>query len=63
MNKAVKSQLAVLCGPLLLVPSCSPVAIARRKQLNLVLGSVMNSISFQAYSEFLFQHEISSNIG
>ncbi|MFC1739825.1 M48 family metallopeptidase [Planctomycetota bacterium] len=61
MNRSVKFRTIFLCGPLLLLSSCSQVAITGRKQLNLVPDLVMNSISFQSYGEFLSQNKLSSN--
>lgn len=61
MKTALKSKLIVLCALLLLVSSCSQVAITGRKQLNLVPDSVMNSMSFQSYREFLSENQVSSN--
>src|SRR3989304_71636 len=61
MKLALKSRLFVLYGLLLLHPACSQVEITGRKQLNLVPDSLMNSMSFQSYSEFLSQHKLSTN--
>lgn len=61
MNRSVKFRTIFLCGSLLLLSSCSQVAITGRKQLNLVPDLVMNSISFQSYGEFLSQNKLSSN--
>jgi predicted Zn-dependent protease len=61
MNTVLKIKLAVLCGLLLLHTSCSEVVFTGRKQLNLVPDSVMNSMSFQSYSEFLSQNKLSGN--
>ncbi|MHC4456043.1 MAG: M48 family metallopeptidase [Planctomycetota bacterium] len=61
MNRSVKFRMVFLCGSLLLLSSCSQVAITGRKQLNLVPDLVMNSISFQSYGEFLSQNKLSSN--
>ena len=61
MSRTFKLRLLALCGLLLLVSSCSNVAITGRKQFNLVPDSVMNSMSFQSYGEFLSQNKLSSN--
>jgi predicted Zn-dependent protease len=50
----------VLTGLLLLL-SCSTVAITGRKQLNLVPRSTMLSMSYQQYGEFLKTHKLSDN--
>lgn len=62
MKTTLKSKLVLLSILLLLQSSCSPVAITGRKQLNLVPDSIMNSMSYQSYSEFLSQHKQSANI-
>ena len=62
MKRSLKLQLAALCGLLLLQSSCTKVAITGRKQFNLVPNSVMNSMSFESYSEFLSQSELSDNV-
>jgi predicted Zn-dependent protease len=53
--------MVVLYCLVLLLSSCSEVAITGRKQLNLVPSSVMNSLSFQSYSEFLSQNKLSKD--
>jgi predicted Zn-dependent protease len=62
MKPTLKSKLVVLCGFLLLQSSCTQVAITGRKQLNLVPDSLMNSMSFQSYSEFLSENKLSNNV-
>ncbi|MCP4258820.1 MAG: M48 family metallopeptidase [Planctomycetes bacterium] len=61
MKKTRKSKLIVLCGLVLLLSGCSEVAITGRKQFNLVPDSMMNSMGFQSYSEFLTQSKISKD--
>jgi len=61
MSIAVKSRLTIACSLILLTSSCSQVAITGRKQLNLVPASVMNSLSFQSYGEFLLQNKLSGD--
>ena len=61
MKQILKSKLIVLCGLLLLLAGCSEVAITGRRQFNLVPDSTMNSLGFQAYSEFLSKNTLSSN--
>jgi len=61
MNRRVGFRKLFLFGSLLLLSSCSQVAITGRKQLNLVPDLVMHSMSFQSYDEFLSQNKLSSN--
>ncbi|MBN1805560.1 MAG: M48 family metallopeptidase [Sedimentisphaerales bacterium] len=61
MRQILKSKLIVLCGLLLLLSGCTEVAITGRKQFNLVPDTTMNSMGFQAYSEFLTQNTLSKN--
>ena len=51
-----------LCCLLLFVSACGQVAITGRKQLNLIPDSVMNSMSFQSYGEFLSESKLSSDV-
>ena len=61
MKPTLKLKLLILSAILLLQPCCTQVAITGRKQLNLVPDSVMNSMSFQSYGEFLSQNKLSNN--
>jgi predicted Zn-dependent protease len=61
MRAALTSRLAVLSGLALMLTGCSEVAITGRQQLNIVPDSVVNSLSFQSYREFLSEHELSDN--
>jgi len=61
MKTILKSKLCVLFGLLLLVSGCSQIEITGRKQFNLVPDSMMNSMSFQNYGEFLSQNKLSTN--
>ncbi|MHC4534624.1 MAG: M48 family metallopeptidase [Planctomycetota bacterium] len=61
MKHILKSKLLVLCGLLLLLSGCTEVAITGRKQFNLVPDSMINSMGFQAYSEFLTQSKLSKD--
>jgi len=61
MHKIKKLRLLLVFGLLLSLPSCSNVPITGRKQLNLVPDSMMNSMSFQNYREFLSQNKLSNN--
>jgi predicted Zn-dependent protease len=63
MNAVLKSKLVVTCGLLLLLSACSEVEITGRRQLILVPDSVINSMSFQSYGEFLSQHKLSADVG
>jgi len=64
-GRIVKSRLKLwlfgLCSLLVLQLGCSEVAITGRKQLNLVPDSLMHSMSFQSYSEFISQNKLSSD--
>lgn len=61
MKQVLKSKLILLCGLLLLLSGCSEVAITGRKQFNLVPDTLMNSLAFQQYGEFLTQNTLSKN--
>jgi len=61
MSVTVKLRLTIGCSLVLLISSCSQVAITGRKQFNLVPDSVMNSLSFQSYGEVLSQNKLSSD--
>ncbi|MBC8470427.1 MAG: M48 family metallopeptidase [Planctomycetes bacterium] len=61
MKHTLKSKMVVLCGLVLLLSGCTEVAITGRKQFNLVPDSTMNSMGFQAYSEFLTQNTLSKD--
>lgn len=61
MKTILKSKLCVLFSLLLLLSGCSQVDITGRKQFNLVPDSMMNSMSFQNYGEFLSQNKLSTN--
>ncbi|HUW18396.1 MAG TPA: M48 family metallopeptidase [Sedimentisphaerales bacterium] len=61
MKTMPKSKVLVMCSLLLFLSACSQVAITGRQQLNLVPDSVMNSMSFQSYAEFLSQSKLSAD--
>ena len=61
MKHSTKSKLFVLCGLVLLLSGCTEVAITGRKQFNLVPDSVMHSMSYQSYSEFISGNTLSTN--
>jgi len=46
---------------MLLQISCTEVEITGRQQFNIVPDSLINSMSFQSYNEFLGQHKLSRN--
>lgn len=61
MFRTILYRIIVLGGCLSLLSSCSQIEISGRNQFNLVPNSVMNSMSFQSYSEFLAQHPLSTD--
>ncbi len=61
MKHSTKSKLFVLGGLLLLLSGCTEVAITGRKQFNLVPDSMVNSMAFQSYGEFLTQNKLSKD--
>ncbi len=63
MKPSIKLALAVVCGLSILHGGCSEVEITGRQQFNIVPDSMINSMSFQSYGEFLAQHKLSTNAG
>jgi predicted Zn-dependent protease len=63
MKPSIKLALAVVCGLSILHGGCSEVEITGRQQFNIVPDSMINSMSFQSYGEFLAQHKLSANAG
>jgi predicted Zn-dependent protease len=61
MKAGLRLRMVVLCGLLLLPGSCSEVEITGRQQFIVVPDSLINSMAFQSYSEFLSQHKLSGN--
>lgn len=61
MKLSLKPKLLILSAILLLQPCCSQVAITGRKQFNLVPAVLINSMSFQSYSEFLSENTLSND--
>jgi len=61
MKTTLKLKLIVLSGLLLLLSGCTEVEITGRQQFNVVPDSMMNSMSFQSYGEFLSKHKLSTN--
>ncbi len=59
-NKHRFIKLAIL---FLLVVSCATVPVTGRRQLKLIPGSQLNSMSFKQYSEFISSHKLSNNPG
>jgi len=62
MKPSIKLALSVVCGLLLWLSGCSQVEITGRKQFNIVPDSLINSMAYQSYGEFLSQHKVSSNV-
>jgi predicted Zn-dependent protease len=56
-----KNYVFLVLAGLLLLLSCSTVAVTGRKQLNLVPRSTMLSMSYQQYDEFLKTNKLSDN--
>ncbi len=46
---------------LALIMSCATVPLTGRRQLNLIPGAELNSLSFQQYSDFINEHKLSTN--
>jgi predicted Zn-dependent protease len=63
MSRKANSRWLVFCGLLLLLPSCSRVAITGRRQFNLVPASIVQSMSFQSYRDFISQNKLSADSG
>ena len=61
MKTSKNLMVVTICGLLLMQVSCSQVEITGRQQFNLVPDFLINSMSFQAYNEFLSQNKLSSN--
>ena len=51
----------VVMGLLVCLSGCSQVDVTGRQQFNFVPDSVMNSMSFKSYSEFLGEHTLSTD--
>ena len=62
MNKKAFFVLILLCLLVMLVASCSQVAVTGRKQLNLIPAPLINSMSFSNYSQFLSENKLSSDV-
>ncbi|MBN2181221.1 MAG: M48 family metallopeptidase [Sedimentisphaerales bacterium] len=61
MKTLLKTKLYVLLGLLFVLSGCSRVEITGRRQFNLVPDSMMNSMSFKNYGEFISQNKLSTN--
>lgn len=62
MRTIAKLKTAILSVLLVTLFGCSQVEITGRNQFNLVPDSMMNSMSFQNYGEFIEQHKLSTNV-
>ena len=62
MNKKAFFVLILSCLLVMLVASCSQVALTGRKQLNLIPAPLINSMSFSNYSQFLSENKLSSDV-
>ena len=58
MKASLKLNLVILSAILLCLAGCSEVEITGRQQFNIVPDSLMNSMSFQSYGEFLAEHKV-----
>jgi len=63
MTGYIKHRLVNLLILFLFVASCATVPVTGRRQLNLIPGSQLNSMSFKQYSEFISSHKLSKNPG
>ena len=61
MNRINKLKLVIILSLISLVSSCTEIDFTGRKQFNLVPDSMMNSMSFQNYGEFLVENKLSTN--
>jgi predicted Zn-dependent protease len=61
MKRQTILKIIGLCCFLLIQGSCTQVAITGRKQFNIVPDSMMNSMSFQSYGEFLNANKLSTD--
>jgi len=61
MKHSFTTKLVVLFGLFILLSGCTQVEITGRKQFNLVPDSLMNSMSFQSYGEFISQNKLSND--
>jgi len=61
MKHTLQTKLFVLSGLLLILSGCTEVEITGRNQFIIVPPSMMNSMSFQSYGEFLSKHKLSTN--
>jgi len=60
MNRTLLLRFVVM-GLLLCLSSCSQVDVSGRQQFNFVPDSVMNSMSFQSYGEFMGKNKLSTD--
>ena len=61
MKRSFTTKVVVLFGLFLLLSGCTQVEITGRKQFNLVPDSLMKSMSFQSYGEFISQNKLSND--
>jgi predicted Zn-dependent protease len=61
MKTCLIPKLVLLSLALSLLPSCSQIELTGRRQFNLVPDSIMNSLSFQSYGEFMAQQKLSTD--
>jgi predicted Zn-dependent protease len=61
--KASKGYISLFLAVCFLLLSCATVPVTGRKQLSLIPGSTMLSMSFRQYDEFLKTHKLSTNVG
>lgn len=56
-----KFNFVIALAVLFVISACSTVPITGRRQLNLVPNSLMNSMSLQAYNDFLSKNQVSQD--
>ncbi len=61
MSTSIKIKIFAFCLLILIIASCSEVAITGRKQLNLVPDSQLNAMSFQEYKDFISKNKLSTD--
>ncbi|MFC1781396.1 M48 family metallopeptidase [Planctomycetota bacterium] len=61
MKSVLISKLVIIFSLICFLIGCTIIDISGRRQLNLVPDSMMNSMSFQSYDEFLSAHRLSTN--
>jgi len=62
MLKTTKTlRILIVIGSLFFLASCQQVPVTGRRQFNIVPDSIMNSMSFQSYQEFISQNKLSKD--